>query len=121
MTQRYHYTFSEKNFKIDLAVLESPSKGSEKQLILRRPFPDLTYNPSIRDFQGHLHPCKLQISKIQCFSEVQITDPTIRDHEESAQEEWDIIHTEISINLDLWSAPFELTGQFKKNNAIFLP
>lgn len=98
MTQRYHYTFSGKNFKIDLAVLESQSKGSEKQLILRRPFPDLTYNPSTRDFQGHLHPCKLLVFEIQCFSEVQITDPTTRDHEESAQEEWDIIHTETNIN-----------------------
>lgn len=87
MTQRYHYTFSGKNFKIDLAVLESQSKGSEKQLILRRPFADLTYNPSTRDFQGHLHPCKLLVFEIQCFSEVQITDPTTRDHEEFAQEE----------------------------------
>lgn len=100
MTQRYHYTFSEKNFKIDLAVLESQSKDSEKHLILRRPFPDLTYNPSTGDLQGHLHPCKLLVFKIQCFSDIQITDSITREHEESAQEECNKFMLK-NINLDL--------------------
>lgn len=97
-----------------MAALESQSESSEKQLILRRPFPDLTYNPPTRDFQGHLHPCKLLVFEIQCFSEIQITDPITRDQEESAREEWDIIHTEKNINLDLSSAPLNQLGN-KKN------